>query len=167
MAKTNPGKVFEQDFKNSVPSSMYVLRVKDQVWGRGMVGSRNPFDYLLFSFPVLYCLELKSTEGTSFSFDEKIIHAGQLDGLAKASKVRGVHSGFLFNFRASTKRQNRLYWVDIESFLSFKASTDKKSINEADCKRIGKEIPCEVLKTHYRYDVASLVRCTDTLDETV
>ncbi len=159
MAK-NEGKQFEKDWKDSCPDDIYIERFKDNPMWRSKKNvkvSKNPCDYIMYSFPYMFLLEMKSTKGTSFSFSEKIIKKNQIDKLLKADRVKGVIAGFLFNFRErktkKTKRENIVYFVPINEFVKFKESTNKSSINEEDCKKIGIKASHRKKITHFLYNV--------------
>lgn len=131
----NSGKQFEQDLKNSIPDNVYYLRIHDSAQSFNQTNNlrfspKNPFDALLYIYPNLFTLELKTTIGTSFSFDGKspMIKKHQIEGLTKASKFKGIISGFIFNMA----KYNKTYFLSIENFNQFKESTNKKSINQQD-----------------------------------
>lgn len=153
----NPGKVFEADIRSSVPDDVYYLRLRDPILedGRGgyRFGDRCPFDMLLYLEPVLCCLELKSTGGTSISFDgaNPMIKPHQLQGLREAA-TKGCRAGVLLNYR----RTGGTYFVSIQAFDQWRSGTDRKSINEKDTRHIGKAVPSRLLRTRHRYDIDSL-----------
>lgn len=159
------GKQFEKDWKDSCPDSVYIERFKDSaMWGKGakVTTSQNPCDYIMYSQLFLYLLEMKSTEGTSFSFSENIIKQNQIDKLLESQKVDGVIAGFLFNFRyrktKKTIRENAVYFVPIGKFVEFKDKSGKSSINEDDCKQLGMVVKGAKKITHYKYDISDF--CT-------
>ena len=49
--KKNMGKVFEKEFKDSVPADCFLERYKDDT--SGFYGVSNPADFRLYKFPVL------------------------------------------------------------------------------------------------------------------
>ena len=61
--KKNMGKVFEKEFKESVPADCFLERYKDDT--SGFYGVSNPADFRLYKFPVLILLELKTHKGKS------------------------------------------------------------------------------------------------------
>jgi len=105
-------------------------------------------------------LELKSTQGTSFSFQKtkedknKMIKIHQIDGLMKAQKHEGVYAGLVFNFR----NVERTYWMCIKDFYLFYKFTNKKSINEKDIQEnSGILIPQVKKRIRYTYDVSKMI----------
>lgn len=177
MAK-NQGKIFEQAIKDSCNQyNIFFQRHNDSAtsWNSGEQSSssgsfskftaKSPYDGYMYMYPNLLCVELKSTQGTSFSFDEKIIKKHQIKALKEAQEHKGVLAGFLFNFRdretKTTKRPNIVYFVPIDKFTIYKATSNKSSINEAACKELGIEVPCYIKKLYYKYDIPELfVRAT-------
>lgn len=141
----NEGKIFENDFKKSVEKYNYFCyRLKDSAQAFGGTSNlrfslTNPFDYFMFANRHLFCLELKSTKGTSMSFwredfEEKgkkqtfMIKKHQIKGLADAIQYSNIVAGLVLNFRDKEKT----YFWDIRNFLEFSNNTDKKSFNEDD-----------------------------------
>ena len=156
--KKNEGKEFEKQFKDSVPENIYFLRLKDVFSGfkndtRSFTPS-NPCDAIMYQYPIFYMIEFKSTKGTSFSFDEKIIKQHQIDDLYKASQYKGIISGFIFNFRNT----NKTYFIHINDFIEFKKNSGKKSINEKDCIQIGILIRQTIKKVKYHYYIETFIK---------
>lgn len=168
MAK-NSGKVFEEAVKKSVDGKdeIYYYRLRDpassfnQSSENGLRFSiSNDYDCLMYMYPNFFPLELKSTTTTSFSFQKnkkeksKNIKLNQIEGLTKASKVKGVYAGFLFNF----SKKNKTYWLDIRNFNVFMSNTDKKSINENDIIEYeGILVNQKLLRTSYTYHIKTLL----------
>lgn len=90
MAK-NVGKLFESDFKNSCPQDMFIYRVPDVKYG-----IKSICDFILYSYPILFLLELKTTQEKTFPL--KNIAPHQLDNMDKFNKNFTV-AGFIINFR--------------------------------------------------------------------
>lgn len=164
-SKGKEGKAFEHDFKNSVPENAYYYRIKDTAnsWSNmnqensmARFTAKNEFDSILFSFPTLCVLELKSTKGTAFSFKGKspMIKEHQIEELEKASMTKGICSGFVFNFR----EPENTYFLGIDEFIAFTNITDKSSINRNDIINSGGiKIDAELKRTRYRYDIKSFL----------
>jgi penicillin-binding protein-related factor A (putative recombinase) len=160
----NPGKSFEKSIREACPSSCKFLRLSDPAQSFGGSGNlrfsnRNPYDIEIYLMPNLFCLELKSTQGSSFSFDrigEKsnsppMIKSYQLEGLLSASQFPGVFAGLILNFRTSAKT----YYIPIFDFISFTNTTTKKSINEKDISALPHILINQTLKrTKYAFDVS-------------
>ena len=78
--RKNMGKVFEKEFKDSVPDNVYLERYKDDT--SGFYGVSNPADFRLYVFPMLILLELKTHKGKSLPLAK--IRENQLKGMLKA-----------------------------------------------------------------------------------
>lgn len=146
MAK-NAGKIFEQQFKISIPDYCLVYRLKDSAQSFNQSNLTrftwdNPCDFFLFDSTksVLYCLELKSTKNKYMTFenineedpDNKMIHKHQILSLLDFSKFNNVWSGFVFNFRDEVNKIERTYFQDIKSFNIMCKTINKASFNEMD-----------------------------------
>lgn len=159
----NPGKIFEGEIRDSISDEILYYRIKDPAQGFGGSGTRfslhNPCDAIIYKYPHIYFLELKSTKGTSISFsteeNNKMIKKCQIDGLTEFSKYEGSICGFLLNFRNS----NHTYWLEINCFLKFLSESTKKSINEKDViEYCGLVIPQTKKRTRYTYDISKILK---------
>ena len=163
----NEGKIFENDFKASVPKDVYYLILHDSAIGFDVSGSKkrnkqrfslkSPYDCILCSKGQMYCIELKTTKGSSFSFSGKspYIKIRQVKELCKASKA-GAISFLVLNFR----RYGKTYAVKPDVFLNYISTLNKKSVNKSDMESIGILIDERKLKTHTRYNIALLIENT-------
>ena len=172
LIKTNKGKIFEEDFKNSVPEYALAYRLPDfaQSFGGGKNNLRftikNPFDYLLWDSErhILYALELKTVKGKSISFerskrDKGEIHFHQIEGLNKWSKYDGIVSGLIIEVR----EMETTIFIDINSFNKLIGKVKKKSFNYSDL--IENEILFRIISqrkkiTRYTYDIDAFLRQT-------
>lgn len=164
----NIGKVLEQNWKNSIPDSIFYYRPPDSAQSFGInqnlrFSAKSPCDCFIFTGDFLYTLELKSVGTKSISFereksDKGIIHKHQIDNLQKFSTYKNVISGFIFDFRISDKT----YFCTIDDFISMISNLGKKSFNEKDlfkmCRPI--EIKKKKLKVNYRYDINDFIKNT-------
>jgi len=162
----NVGKIFETDFKNSVPDDCLCLRLPDSATGFGQDSSRvrfsmkSPFDFLLFKSPKLYCLELKSTGKKSLSFEregektKRDVHLHQIKALQDCDAYENAVCGFIFNFRKCGT-----YFLSIAEFMKFYNSTSKKSISVDDVEKL--DYYCftsKKKKVHYAYDIEDFLQ---------
>ena len=164
----NIGKKFENNFKASVPEGIFYDRKKDQAQSFAQTdmlrfSSKNPYDITLYSFPVMFCLELKSVGTSSISFarrknEKGVIHYHQIEGLRKVSKYKGIIGGFIVNFRKTDGTENT-YFIDIREFDKMINELDKKSFNEKDLENYN-VVPIIGTKkrVNYSYDVAGFVK---------
>lgn len=143
----NAGKLFETQFKKSIPDTMLLIRLNDsaQSFKKSKFARftpKNPCDFLAFDTlsRTLYAIECKSTKYKSMSFEDveseeeqnKMIHAHQIESLTKFSKYDGVVGCFIFNFRDEKNDMERTYYQDIEHFNKMVSSIHKKSFDEID-----------------------------------
>ena len=161
----NIGKVFEQNWKNSIPDNIFYYRPPDSAQSFGTnqnlrFSAKSPCDCFMFNGDFLYTLELKSVGTKSISFerektDKGVIHKHQIDNLQKFSTYKNVISGFIFDFRISDKT----YFCIIGDFIKMIHNLDKKSFNEKDlyqyCSPL--EIKKKKLKFNYRYNIEKFI----------
>lgn len=163
----NDGKKFEEDWKNSFKKvNAYYFRIKDSAssFGGGNTSftRSNPYDCFCLYEGRFVAMELKSTQGTSFSFEKqktdkgKMIHLNQITGLQDVVKIKDTNAGFIFNFR-----ERETYWLSIQDFMNFYTNTNKMSINEKDVIEYnGLLIQKNKMKVRFRYDIQTML---DTL----
>jgi recombination protein U len=156
----NPGKVFEENFKKSVPEDTYYLRLHDSSIGFDIENStqrfalKSPYDCILYRKGKMYCLELKSVAkgAISYSGANPNIKENQIEELIKANGY-GCEAGLVLNFRDT----GNTYYLPIAQFEFVRNNSPKKSMNERDLRGISIEIPFRKLKVNYRYDLTVLV----------
>lgn len=167
----NMGKIFEQDFKNSVPDYCYLHRLKDTAQSynnnrRTKFTWQNPCDFFLFSSKshLFFAIECKSTKYKSmavqFSNDEpeKMIKFHQLKSLKELSQYDGIHAGFLLNFRDEEKKIQRTYYIGIENFVKMMKVINKKSFNEMDLLLNGAiKVDGKLKRTRYIWNINILL----------
>ena len=149
----NNGKRFEQDFKKSVPKSVYYYRFRDgtSAWGNQdntRFQATNLCDCLLYARGQLHLLELKSYKGKSLPFSG--IRKNQIDGLLNASQF-GINAGFVI------KLDGEAYYIDVESVDQFIKTSERKSIPLQFLQDNGIYIPRVKLKVNYRYDIGVML----------
>lgn len=143
----NSGKIFENQFKKSVPDYCLLQRLNDspQSFNQSNLtrfAPKNPCDFFLFDdrLQVLHCWELKTTKYKSISFEKidieekqnKMIHKHQILALIDFSKFENVDAGFLFNFRDEKNNLERTYYQNIKDFMVMYKKINKQSFNELD-----------------------------------
>ena len=170
----NSGKIFEDQFKKSVPDYCLLQRLNDspQAFSKSNLTRftcKTPCDFFMLDdiSGLLYCLELKSTKNTSMTFDDimveeeqdKMIHRHQIMGLASFAKNKHVVAGFLFNFRDEKNGEERTYFQDIKSFIDMTFAIGKKSFNESDLKKsYAIQIVGTKKKVHYIWDIDGFLK---------
>lgn len=162
----NVGKIFEQNWKKSIPDNIFYYRPPDSAQSFGTnqnlrFSAKSPCDCFIFDGDFLYTMELKSAGTKSMSFereksDKGIIHKHQIDNLQKFSSYKNVISGFIFDFRLSDKT----YFCHINDFLNMIDKLDKKSFNETDLMKWCNPITINKrkLRVNYRYDVNTFLQ---------
>ena len=155
----NPGKIFEQSIKDSVPNTCWIYRFRDNAasFGNGnntRFASSNICDYLLFddNSRTLYLLELKSTQSTSLPLS--MIRDNQIKSLQEASEHNLV-AGFICNFR---NENNDTFFIEICDFVKMMENINKKSFNINDLKNNNAiQINSRKKRTRYTYDIQKFV----------
>lgn len=162
----NVGKRFEDDFKKSIPDYALCIRLRDEPQAfkkTARFSHKQPFDFIVFDGKrgIFCAFELKTTKGTSFSFDNifheknedkesNLIHRHQIMGLGKIKKYNNVKSGFLLNYRNEKEMTQETFYIDIKDFVNMCSTLEKKSCNKEDIIRFG-GILVEGIKKKTRY----------------
>ncbi len=172
----NAGKFFEKSFADSAKEQgvfCYRLKDTDLTFNGNSVSSftpSNPCDYFLFgnvddnSKGNLFAIECKSTKYNSMSIQtdphdsNKMIKNSQMQSLIKLSFYDGIKAGFVLNFRDDDRNLDDTYYISIRDFVRFLDETQKKSINKTDCELRAIKIDSKIKRTHYRYDVAKMIK---------
>ena len=166
----NVGKVFENDFKQSVPQEYCLLhRLPDppQSFKRSKdtkFSHKNPCDFHMFDSlnRIFYCFELKSTKSNFISFEDisvdepkqKMIHKHQILGLQKYGQYDYTVAGFICNFRDEKRNEERTYFLHIDNFMQLYRTIGKWSFNELDLLTYGgMRIKGNKKRVHYKWDI--------------
>ena len=169
MAK-NVGKIFEGDFASSVPSDVFIHRLKDSAmsYNKSKLTSytwNNECDFYMYDGSLFYSIECKSTQSTSMSVElvkddeknSKMIKKHQIDSLRKISEYKNCIAGLMCNFRKDDKIQV-LYFIEINDFLRMMKKIDKKSFNIIDLVQNGAvRVDGKLKRTHYAWDIESFL----------
>ncbi|MDF2608960.1 MAG: Penicillin-binding protein-related factor putative recombinase [Lachnospiraceae bacterium] len=158
----NEGKVFEQNFRKSIPDDVYYQRLHDSSIGFDIENStqrfalKSPYDYILYYKGNMYCLELKTTKNKAISYagSSPMIKQHQIDELMKAHD-KGCVAGFILNFRDTSNT----YFMRIKYFEYLSKMLNKNSFNEKDLQLCPYciVIPSKKLKVNYRYDLGPML----------
>lgn len=161
----NTGKIFEQNWKKSVPDKIFYFRPPDSAQSFGMnqnlrFSAKSPCDCFIYDGDILFTLELKSVGTKSISFereqsDRGVIHKHQIDTLQKFSSYKNVISGFIFDFRLS----DETYFCEVNDFIHMINNIGKKSFNEMDLLKLCSPVKIKKrkLKVNYKYDVSNFI----------
>lgn len=176
MSKLNNGKKFENAIgKSAAKQGILYERFKDNgKFGFGnetRFSSQNPCDCFMFNNGKLFYMELKSTIGTSISFNQPcgekgngtyMIKSHQVKSLIERSKYKYVYCGLLLDFadRENTKGnviEGGTYYIDINTFVGWTEVINKKSINKNDAELIGIKVNRDLKKVNYEYDIKTML----------
>jgi recombination protein U len=143
------GKAFEQDFRNSVPEHVFVLRLKDTAgWSNAentRFSSSNLCDFIMFDGSVLYLVEVKSHLGKS-------IPHGKLKQVGAMKDIVSKHvvPCFVLNFRGLSET----YMVRADRIAE--VLEERKSVPVDFCRKEGLFIPQRLKRTRWSYDLEIL-----------
>lgn len=167
----NTGKIFEQNFKKSVPGDFYYLRLKDPAvgWtgGASKYSPNNPYDCLIYTGTGLHCIELKTCAKSITFWREDFEHDGkkhtfeikkhQILGLCEAAEHENVYPCLVINFRDA----GETWCLPIKAFLTLTDGLEKKSINAKDAATVGWKVPTKALKVNERYDIKTMTEVVE------
>ena len=156
----NAGKLFENDFKKSIPDTCWVYRLRDNAssFANGdntRFTSSNICDFILLddNTKTLFLIECKSTKSTSLSLS--MLRENQIKGLFEATKHNLV-AGLLVNFR---NKDNDTFFIPIQEFINMLDTLNKKSFNLKDLENINAiRISSSKKRTRYSYDIAKFIK---------
>ncbi len=147
----NPGKVFEEDIKKSVPKEYWIYRFKDGT--ANFSGSKNEnvrfqahniCDFMIMTKENLILLELKSHKGSSIPFS--CIRKNQIEEMTKIEHSK-IKSYFLLNFRDS----ENTYAVLATVLKKYIENSNRKSVPISWCEENGVKIMAIKKKVRYEY----------------
>ena len=155
----NAGKLFENDFKQSVPDTCWIYRLRDNASSfangdKTRFTSSNICDFIMLDDKSknLFLLECKSTKSTSFPLS--MLRENQFKGLLDASN-HNLIAGLLLNFRNDS---NDTFFISIFRFNDLIKTLNKKSFNIKDLKENKAiQIECQKKRTRYRYNINKLI----------
>ncbi|WP_105176875.1 Holliday junction resolvase RecU [Clostridium cagae] len=155
MVKKNPGKLFEEDFKKSVPEDCWIYRFKDGTANFGGTKNENVrfqahniCDFQIMTNDYLVLLELKSHAGASIPFN--CIRSNQIEEMSNIQHPK-IKAYFIFNFRDYEKT----YAIKAKELKLYIDTADRRSILLGWCKANGIEIIGNKKKVRYRYELKS------------
>lgn len=153
----NLGKMFEEDFKKSVPNWCWCNRYKDGTANfRGdknenvRFQANNICDFEVMADNKLFLLELKSYQGVSIPLSG--IRKNQLEGMIKAGSYKNIKPYFILNFR----NVQRVYAIKVQTLYNFILTAERKSIPLKWAMENGIEIPGEQKRTRFKYNLEIL-----------
>lgn len=170
-SKGSNGKNFERQFKLSAEhQEILIIRLNDSdlsfnpfIKEHTRFTAKNPCDFIIYNYPNIFFLELKSTIYNSISIqnnpeESKMIKLHQINSLKDLSLTKGVYSGFIFNFKDKETIEEDTYYLSIENFLRFLNETGKKSISKLNVVQYGGiKINQKLKRTQYLYNIQELL----------
>ena len=138
----NVGKVFEKDLSSSCPDDMFIYRVPDIRYG-----VKSICDFLLYSYPRLFLLELKSTQEKTFPLRNIAPH--QLENICKYNKSNMV-AGFIINFR----QHDMTYFIKGDVLQLLMSQENITRLSTEMLEEHGVLIPQQKKRTRFRYDLS-------------
>lgn len=161
----NLGKIFEENWRKSVPDYIYYYRFRDSgnTFYGGNQGLRftpsNIADCLIQDpFTGLHLIELKNHKGKSIPLscilgtrknNKPTTKEKQMQDLCEANKYTGVFSHIIVFF----SDEERCFELGINSFMKFINDVERKSIPIEYFEKYGCEIEVEKLRTNYRFNI--------------
>ena len=141
MAKVNPGKRFEREFKKSMDAAGYAMRIHDRCFlapsGR-LVSEPSEADFVFFAANGhSYLIECKATHTARLPYDN--VRPEQISELERFEAISDMHHSIIaVNFYGeSTRQKNDLYLVGLPEFKGKRAATLRKSLSEREAEAIG------------------------------
>ena len=169
------GKVFEENWKKSVPENIWIYRPPDAAQSFNQssklrFSQKSPCDYMMFDGYHFFCLELKSVSGKSISFertkakeDKGEIHYHQIEYLKSCLSFENVIPGLIIDFRGT----DNTWFLHINQWDALINSIAKKSFNELDLLSYAHPILIskKKLKINYRYDINKFIQDVAKLED--
>lgn len=159
------GKVFEENWKKSVPDDIWIYRPPDAAQSFNQFSNlrfsqKSPCDYMMFDGHHFFCLELKTVAGKSISFertkkDKGEIHYHQIEYLKSCLSFENVIPGLIIDFRGT----DNTWFLHINQWDALINSITKKSFNESDLLSYSHPILIskKKLKVNYRYNIQRFI----------
>ena len=158
MAKKNSGKIFEDNFRESIPKNIYYYRFRDSAstyyGGNNFLrfSITNIADCLLFNGKQLILCELKAHKGASIPLDciiGKKSKQKQIEDLYNASKFENIECYLIVFF----EDKELCYALPISFFINFIKDNTRKSIPADYFEKYAIKIDVIKLRTNYRYNL--------------
>lgn len=155
----NTGKIFEDNWKASIPDYAFYYRFRDSATGWSNNGMTrftitNIADCLIQDNFGLHLIELKSIKGKAIPLAKIIGNKAkekQIKDLYNASAYNNVYCNIVVFF----SDLERCFSITIDKFNDFIENETRKSIPVDWFEENGTEIKVRKLKTNYRFDIDS------------
>lgn len=158
----NLGKIFEDNWRLSVPKNVFFYRFRDSSgsWGGNQqlrFTPSNIADCILYDAYALHLIELKTHKGKSIPLTcimGNKTKEKQMRDLRDANEFNGIYSSIIVFF----SDVERCFELGIEEFFEFINENERKSIPIEYFEKYGWEIGVEKLRTNYRYDIENWLK---------
>lgn len=161
MIMKNRGKIFEENFKRSVPEGILYERFNDTGYIYGVNRDsyqhtnatftvKNVCDCFIYDGNILLYLELKSHKGKSLPLN--CIRENQVKEMLKRQSYKNTIAGLLIEY----SDLERVFYINIVDYYNFIDKNERKSIPFEWCRNVGIELEIHKLRTNYRYNVSKL-----------
>lgn len=152
----NKGKIFEENFKRSVPNDIFYYRFKDGTgnWQHNDLvrfQASNICDCMLFDSKRLYLFELKSIQGKSIPFTN--FRDNQLKELSSAQCFNNIVPGVIIEFSTL----NRAFFIEIANVMEYIQNGERKSIPLEYLEIEGIEVEVTKLRINSRFNIKKLL----------
>lgn len=153
----NQGKIFEEDFRKSLPlnnENLFYYRFKDGTasWGdknnsNVRFQAKNISDCMIFYKGKLFIIEQKSHKGKSLPLS--CIRKNQFEEMYALKNKKNVFSVVIIFFQDIEE----CYVIKISDIIEFKDNSTSKSISLSFAREKGFKIDCRKKLTHYSFNV--------------
>lgn len=155
----NPGKRFEQKFREAVERNGMTIRIADKLIPKGdhVISEQSEADFLVAQNGEIFLIECKATCAKSLPFEKVQEH--QEDSLLEFSdQGEHTHGILAVEFYEKSTRYgsgNNCYLLPIEAWFGFKKITDRKSMPLSAFELLAKK--CSYKNGGYMIDLEAAV----------
>jgi len=166
MAKKNSGKIFEDNFRESIPKNVYYYRFRDTAstyyGGNNFLrfSNTNIADCLLFNGNKLLLCELKAHKGSSIPLDciiGKKSKQKQIEDLYNASQYENVYCYLIVFF----EDKELCYALPIRNFIEFIEDSTRKSVPIDYFEQNAYKVDVIKLRTNFRFNLDVITKKED------
>ena len=157
----NLGKIFEENFKKSVPKDIFCYRFRDSAsayYGGNenlRFSASNIADYLIYDSLALRLCELKNHKGKSIPLNCIVgnkTKEKQIEDLYNANQYSGIYC-YLIVFFCDIERCFSLSIDKLKEFITLSTMGERKSIPLSYFEEHGTEIKVNKLRTNYKFAI--------------
>ena len=140
----NPGKRFEQKFRESMPPGAFVMRIPDKLYmlGGRLMSEESEGDFIVATGSDTFLIECKATNKKSLQFynvkEHQELSLACFDGVGE--NTHGLLAVEFYD-KDGYRKPKRMFLMPIGEWLRFKAGTSRKSMPISEFERSGVEVP--------------------------